>query len=304
MKIDKTLKTCGIYIMYFEKDDYMYYIGKSLHVWDRYVDHLNLLDTGKHHNYKLVQDYRKFKEYPSIFLLEECNPEELASKEIYWIDVFDSYRYGYNLTYGGEGAGFGEGSSSAKYTNEDYEAIFYLLSLGDWSYIDISEELGIEISIVNSIAIGSSHKYLHSRFPDMWSKIQFLHLKRACKHDSNTYLDIFLELVNTSTKLNVLAKKYNISQTIVEEISAGTTHNYLKTQYPEEWSILMSKKGKRRSGSQSGEPYPSVVSPDGVVYSNIENAKQFALEHNLHQGHFGDLLRSKCKSHKGWKILQ
>jgi hypothetical protein len=36
------------------------------------------------------------------------------------------------------------------------------------------------------------------------------------------------------------------------------------------------------------------------IYSDIKNAKQFALEHNLHQGHFGDLLRGKAKSHKGW----
>ena len=48
--------------------------------------------------------------------------------------------------------------------------------------------------------------------------------------------------------------------------------------------------------------YPNVVSPEGIVYIIESNAKKFALDHGLHQGHFAELLRKKLKSHKGWKL--
>ena len=37
----------------------------------------------------------------SIEVLELCTPSELNRKEIYWIEKFDSFHHGYNMTQGG-----------------------------------------------------------------------------------------------------------------------------------------------------------------------------------------------------------
>ena len=38
-----------------------------------------------------------------FYILEECQPDELDIKEIYWIATLDTYNYGYNMTLGGSG---------------------------------------------------------------------------------------------------------------------------------------------------------------------------------------------------------
>jgi hypothetical protein len=307
MEVIEELKTSGIYALFFNTIDNKYYVGRSIHIWDRYVDHIHLLKTGGHHNYKLVKAYKDSRENPQIHLLEEILPndtEYISQREIYWIKILEAYTKGFNLTEGGEGAGFGENSPSAKYDNDTYETIFKLLAIGDWTYKEISEELEVELSIVNSIAIGTSHRYLQIKFPGEWESIQYRHLKRWHIHPENVYVDIFKELVNTNVKFNVLAQKYGVKDGVIEDIAAGNTHKYLCDLFPEEYAILLSKKGNRRVGPQSGLEYPKVISPEGVVYDSIKNAAQFSREHGLHQGHFGDLLRGKAKSHKGWRIYK
>jgi len=40
-------------------------------------------------------------------VIEECSTAEMNSKEIYWIDYYDTYHNGYNSSLGGDGAGLG-----------------------------------------------------------------------------------------------------------------------------------------------------------------------------------------------------
>ena len=51
--------------------------------------------------------YRAMRKYGfENFIIEqqeECSPEDLNRREVYWIDFFDTYANGYNATYGGEG---------------------------------------------------------------------------------------------------------------------------------------------------------------------------------------------------------
>ena len=35
-------------------------------------------------------------------IIEECNPDELNNKEIYWVNFYNSYHNGYNMTPGGD----------------------------------------------------------------------------------------------------------------------------------------------------------------------------------------------------------
>lgn len=51
--------------------------------------------------------YRAFNKYGienfSIEQIEECDVDILSEREIYWINYYNSYHYGYNATFGGDG---------------------------------------------------------------------------------------------------------------------------------------------------------------------------------------------------------
>lgn len=91
----------GIY-KYTNQINNMSYIGQSIHIEERKKEHfLNA------YHYNLDTDfYRALREFGiesfSFEILEECNKKELDEKEIYWIQYYDSYKNGYNMTPGGD----------------------------------------------------------------------------------------------------------------------------------------------------------------------------------------------------------
>jgi group I intron endonuclease len=85
------------------------YIGSSIHVHKRLTDHQSLLVRGKHHSYKLQGSYNKHgKENFKFELLEEVHfpneylknlrQEYLECLEEYYINKYESYKKGYNVS--------------------------------------------------------------------------------------------------------------------------------------------------------------------------------------------------------------
>lgn len=298
------LNTHGIYCLYFENANNKYYIGKSLNIKYRYAIHCRDLRNNVHHNINLQHAYNKYAVYPTIQLLEIPEIGDLSSREIYWIEQFDAFTKGYNRTGGGEGSGYGSTCPSALYDEYTYTSILYMLAYYDMSIIEIANELEVYSNVVTSIALKNSHTYLQNRFPKVYDLATSRHgmYETNRKHTDETYYKILLDLANTSDKYNVIANRYSITEGIVEDIGRGSTHKYLANKYPELYSKMLSKKGARRSGSHSGKEYPAVKSPEGIIYT-FKNAKGFALQHGLHQGHFAELLNYKAKSHKGWILV-
>lgn len=299
------LNTHGIYCLFFENDNCKYYIGRSLNMLDRYNIHCRDLRNNAHHNIHLQNAYKKYGEYPSVYVLEVPQISELSDKEIYWIEEFDSFNSGYNRTGGGEGAGYGHTSPSALHDEYTYTTILFMLADTSLNMYQISEELDVSLSIVNSIALGTSHTYLQDKFPDIYYKARSKHgdFSTCRKYNDDIYYSILSDLANTNDKYKILAKKYGVTESVIEDIGRGATHKYLSNKYPELYKKMIDKVGTRRCGPQSGKDYPQVVSPNKEVYTVI-NATQFAKVHGLHQGHFAELLKGKAKSHKGWTILQ
>ena len=75
------------------------YIGQSIHIEKRWEDHKYY--SSKQHT--AIQS--AFKKYGisnfSFEIIEECPKDKLDEREIYWIEFYDSYNNGYNLTKGG-----------------------------------------------------------------------------------------------------------------------------------------------------------------------------------------------------------
>lgn len=97
------MKKCGIYKIE-NRVNHKVYIGQSIDIETRWSAHRR---CGKYHdkeNYFLYQAINKYGIDSFDFtILEECNECNLDEKEIYYIQKYDSYKHGYNMTLGGKG---------------------------------------------------------------------------------------------------------------------------------------------------------------------------------------------------------
>lgn len=78
------------------------YIGQAVSIKDRWVDHVKCglgIDTPAANKlYKAMQDYGLWNF--SFEVLEECPRDQLNEKEAYYIDLYQSYEYGFNSNKG------------------------------------------------------------------------------------------------------------------------------------------------------------------------------------------------------------
>lgn len=95
------------------------YIGLSTHVEDRWKYHQDPYNWQRENRKTLYQAIIKYGiENFEFSILEECSAEELSEKEMYYIDYFDTYYNGYNMTKGGE-SNIGESHPRHKLTEQD-----------------------------------------------------------------------------------------------------------------------------------------------------------------------------------------
>ncbi len=85
-------------------NDYYIYIGQSMDIENRWKQHLSKLKQSKHYNKKFQSVYDKYPNTIKFEIIEECNENELDSKEIYYIGYYNSYniRHGLNMGLGGD----------------------------------------------------------------------------------------------------------------------------------------------------------------------------------------------------------
>ena len=91
----------GIYKITFIGTDKCY-IGSSFNIATRKTTHLNYFKNGTHHSIKLQNAYNKYGVESLIFeVVEECanvSRDELFTREQYFIDLYDSFHNGYNMS--------------------------------------------------------------------------------------------------------------------------------------------------------------------------------------------------------------
>lgn len=125
--------------------------------------------------------------------------------------------------------------------------------------------------------------------------------------DEQIVLSFNLLVDNPEYRYTDIEEITGVSSKVITNIALLIGHRWLKNLYPDKYKLLENLKESRISGNKltaksTGKIYPPVISPEGIIYSNIDNIRAFASEHSLHQSHFGSLLNGKTKSHKGWKI--
>lgn len=79
-----------------------WYIGQSIHIEARRQQHLSESLHRKNNN-KFHNTINKYGiDNFNFVILEECSPEQLNEREIYWINYYNSFVDGYNSTPGGQ----------------------------------------------------------------------------------------------------------------------------------------------------------------------------------------------------------
>lgn len=200
---------CGIYSLSFSSTDKIY-IGMSKEIEYRYKKHLEALNGNRHTNYLLQNEFNKQKEIPKLTIIEECIEKDLPNKEIYYISKFKEVNRVLNLTEGGTGgatSGSGEAHPRSLLSKEDYEEIFKLLGSTKLTQKEISSKLNVSIHIINDIAKGKTHVYLHEKYPELWASINNRIGKHSTVAEKYTQ-DIYLE----NRKLNIVVKILNITE--------------------------------------------------------------------------------------------
>jgi hypothetical protein len=118
-------------------------------------------------------------------------------------------------------------------------------------------------------------------------------------------LDYLVDQPNLTAKQ--VSEETGINVHTIRAISALNEHKWLKDKYPQKYSILENLKGLQAKSSKFsskalGKTYPSIVSPEGVVYPSLENVKAFCREHELQDTNLHQVLKGTRKSHKGWRL--
>lgn len=81
------------------------YIGKTLNsITDRFKEHCQDSTRRCEENRPLYRAMNKYgKENFKIELVDTCEENELSEKEIYYIRIYNTFKFGYNATKGGDG---------------------------------------------------------------------------------------------------------------------------------------------------------------------------------------------------------
>ena len=178
--------TCGIYKITNNINNKVY-IGCSNNIERRWREHKTHGRTGQYANNHHVL-YSAMTKYGidnfSLEILEECSQQEIYDKEKYWIDYYNSYNNGYNMTFGGEGH-----KEFVKINQEILNDIrIYLLNTGVPMSI-ISDKYNFSVKTISDINVGNiwydeQYKYplrKSERNPHYFATEDYKNSKKYCK---------------------------------------------------------------------------------------------------------------------------
>ncbi len=156
------------------------------------------------------------------------------------------------------------------------------------------------IEIYNAVDNGFNASYTAGNYPPNPGQ-----LNSQSIYDNSKIIEVFLLLIQ-NIPCEIISNKTGVKISTIHSISSCHNHKWLATKYPEEYNILLNRKGRNTadevlSAKARGIIYPEIVSPDGISYS-ITNLNKFARDHNLNVGNLRSVLIKERHTHKGWHL--
>lgn len=208
------MKLGKIYLIFNDVNDKVY-VGQTIQSLNkRFNGHCCYSKTDRSVNMYIKRAIHKYgRDKFHIKLIEECPVEELSKREKYWINYYDSYNNGYNLTLGGQDSNYFslhrlEDSTDIK-KFEEYILEFKPLAIEVASHFGISK-----CSVYNLInRIGNPNLVLNSYNPRKGKSIEDIDKEELIK------------LYNSGWSILDLVKRYHIQK---DKISKFLKSNGIK----------------------------------------------------------------------------
>lgn len=233
----------GIYVIR-NKCNGKCYIGQSLDIHRRTNKHLNDLVNNKHYNDYLQNAWNKYgSENFEFCVVELCDGSVLSEREIKYIQEYDSYLNGYNLTTGGEG------TSGYTLTKEDIEKLklsskclwhrVVLLNtrevfecISDAHLVYGADKTSIGMCCKNSrLSAGTYNNqrlvwayyddYKKMTERDIYSKISQAQRKRAGANNTSSKSVVLLNTGDVFDCISEACKAYGISPSLMSRVCRG-----------------------------------------------------------------------------------
>lgn len=170
-------KEMGIYKIKCMKNRKVY-IGQSVNMSKRLIEHIRELDKGAHSNRKMQSSYDKYGRDSFYFEILEVVEDrgDLTKREKYWASEFNAFdnEMGFNLCpivsceslYKKEFAELVMGSKNgnSKLKEEDVVEICQLVSKDSPNYTDIGRKYGVSRNAITSIVTGRTWKNISNNY--------------------------------------------------------------------------------------------------------------------------------------------
>lgn len=236
--------------MYENKQNHKKYIGQSTNIERRKKEHLSNPSPYSYFDKEL----KKIGENNfNFYILEECKPEELDQKEIYWIDYYNSYNNGYNLCKGGQSYR-GISNPLSKLTDKEVLQIIHLLEQHKLSNKEIGKLFNVSQSTIDGINRCQYWTHLHNYTTNIrqenLNKEKYPHSAFAGENNVTSIIteEQALFIINLLEKdersIAQLSRDYSISLNILYDINRCKTWKYLhkyKTNIRNEYKGVIKK---------------------------------------------------------------
>ena len=193
------------------------YIGKSVNIEKRWIQHRCHLNNNVHANDYLQKAWNKYGENGFNFsVLCECEESALDEKEIYYINLYKATdrSHGYNLREGGDGGAMsqetieklrGVGSTLSEDDVRHIKMCMYLLM----DRKEIAEMYNVSPKVLTAISQGKNWGYV---LPELNDKIH--NLKQSLIDERN---QMIIDYYDNGLKIADIVKLTGLSTSIVEK---------------------------------------------------------------------------------------
>ena len=193
------------------------YIGKSVNIEKRWIQHRCHLNNNVHANDYLQKAWNKYGENGFNFsVLCECEESVLDEKEIYYINLYKATdrSYGYNLREGGDGGAMsqetieklrGVGSTLSEDDVRHIKMCMYLLM----DRKEIAEIYNVSPKVLTAISQGKNWGYV---LPELNDKIH--NLKQSLIDERN---QMIIDYYDNGLKITDIVKLTELSTSIIEK---------------------------------------------------------------------------------------
>jgi group I intron endonuclease len=266
------------------------YIGQTRkELKERIRQHKNSCFSNKHKDIKFYNAIKKYGWENFIWrVIEEGDIDIWNFREIYWIEKYNTYRDGYNLTEGGNN----------RIVYEPRCKDFELMSpegeiIKGKNIRKFCKENGLNPSNITNLLSGKGKSCKGWKLPStklIGKKSFSLTISREYKIMSPT--GEIIEGKNVSE----LCRKFGLSVSAIINVLNENLYSYKGWKLPSTelfGGSLISKKLEKEY---------KLISPDGIIFEG-KGIRKLCRKFNLSEGYISEVLNEKRKHYKGWKKI-